>query len=80
MRPLARDSSLADVAFQLTVALFSSRPNSLDPPRFSNQPQIQKADGTVTITNDGATILDLIEVLHPAAKMVRLCVRVYSLV
>ena len=31
MRPLARDSSLADVAFQLTVALFSSRPNSLDP-------------------------------------------------
>eukprot|EP01147_Barroeca_monosierra_P003141 gene3141-5888_t len=30
---------------------------------------IQKADGSVTITNDGATILDLIEVLHPAAKM-----------
>ncbi|EGD81276.1 chaperonin complex component TCP-1 delta subunit [Salpingoeca rosetta] len=30
---------------------------------------IQKADGSVTITNDGATILDLIDVLHPAAKM-----------
>ena len=31
---------------------------------------IQNADGDVTITNDGATILDLMEVLHPAAKMV----------
>eukprot|EP00730_Choanoeca_flexa_P004374 TRINITY_DN11675_c0_g1_i3.p1 TRINITY_DN11675_c0_g1~~TRINITY_DN11675_c0_g1_i3.p1 ORF type:complete len:531 (+),score=156.11 TRINITY_DN11675_c0_g1_i3:45-1637(+) len=30
---------------------------------------IQNADGEVTITNDGATILDLMEVLHPAAKM-----------
>lgn len=30
---------------------------------------IQRSDGSVTITNDGATILDLIEVLHPAAKM-----------
>jgi T-complex protein 1 subunit delta len=30
---------------------------------------IQGATGQVTITNDGATILDLIEVLHPAAKM-----------
>ena len=32
---------------------------------------IQNAHGDVTITNDGATILDLMEVLHPAAKMVR---------
>lgn len=30
---------------------------------------IQNADGQVTITNDGATILKQIEVLHPAAKM-----------
>lgn len=30
---------------------------------------IQSADGQVTITNDGATILKQIEVLHPAAKM-----------
>jgi T-complex protein 1 subunit delta len=30
---------------------------------------IQTADGHVTITNDGATILKLIEVLHPAGKM-----------
>ncbi|EDQ85971.1 uncharacterized protein MONBRDRAFT_38598 [Monosiga brevicollis MX1] len=30
---------------------------------------IQNADGGVTITNDGATILELIQVLHPAAKM-----------
>lgn len=30
---------------------------------------IQTADGHVTITNDGATILKLIDVLHPAGKM-----------
>lgn len=30
---------------------------------------IETSDGHVTITNDGATILKLIEVLHPAAKM-----------
>lgn len=30
---------------------------------------IQTADGNVTITNDGATILKLIDVLHPAGKM-----------
>jgi T-complex protein 1 subunit delta len=30
---------------------------------------IQNSEGNVTITNDGATILDLIDVLHPAAKM-----------
>lgn len=30
---------------------------------------IQSANGDVTITNDGATILKQIEVLHPAAKM-----------
>jgi T-complex protein 1 subunit delta len=30
---------------------------------------IQTADGNVTITNDGATILKLLDVMHPAAKM-----------
>ena len=30
---------------------------------------IQSADGSVTITNDGATILKQMQVLHPAAKM-----------
>jgi T-complex protein 1 subunit delta len=33
---------------------------------------IQASDGSVTITNDGATILKQMQVLHPAAKMVRL--------
>lgn len=33
--------------------------------------QIQAANGDVTITNDGATILKQMQVLHPAAKMVR---------
>ena len=31
---------------------------------------IQSGDGSVTITNDGATILKQMQVLHPAAKMV----------
>lgn len=34
--------------------------------------QIQAANGEVTITNDGATILKQMNVLHPAAKMVRI--------
>jgi hypothetical protein len=33
--------------------------------------QIQSAGGEVIITNDGATILNKLEVQHPAAKMVR---------
>lgn len=32
--------------------------------------QIQAANGEVTITNDGATILKQMSVIHPAAKMV----------
>ena len=33
---------------------------------------IQSPDGSVTITNDGATILKQMQVLHPAAKMVNI--------
>ena len=33
---------------------------------------IQNSGGDVTITNDGATILKQISVLHPVARMVRL--------
>ena len=32
---------------------------------------IQGSDSSVTITNDGATILKQMQVLHPAAKMVK---------
>ena len=32
---------------------------------------IQSSDGSVTITNDGATILKQMQVMHPAARMVR---------
>ncbi len=32
--------------------------------------QIKGSDGNVTITNDGATILKKMQVLHPVAKMV----------
>ena len=33
---------------------------------------IQSSDGSVTITNDGATILKQMQVMHPAAKMVNI--------
>ena len=33
--------------------------------------QIQKGDGEVLITNDGATILKSMNVTHPAGRMVR---------
>ena len=41
--------------------------------------QITDASGEVTITNDGATILKQMRVLHPAAKMVgcAFCARLY---
>lgn len=42
--------------------------------------QIQNASGDVTITNDGATILKEIQVLHPAARMVRGGAAVHSMV
>lgn len=32
--------------------------------------QIQSGNGDVTITNDGATILKQMNVMHPAAKLV----------
>ena len=32
---------------------------------------IQTGNGEVTITNDGATILKQMSVIHPASKMVR---------
>lgn len=35
-------------------------------------PQIQEPKGDVTITNDGATILQQMKLAHPAAKMVTL--------
>lgn len=35
--------------------------------------QIQASNGEVTITNDGATILKQMSVIHPAAKMVSPC-------
>ena len=34
------------------------------------QLKIKGGDGNVTITNDGATILKKMQVLHPVAKMV----------
>ena len=39
---------------------------------------IQDGKGHVIITNDGATILDKIAVVHPTAKMVRFHIRKLS--
>ena len=39
---------------------------------FNSQIQIQDTKGKVLITNDGATILKQMEVIHPTAKMVSL--------
>ena len=36
---------------------------------------IQTGNGEVTITNDGATILKQMSVIHPASKMVRIFFR-----
>mgnify|MGYP002477544504 CR=1 FL=1 len=38
---------------------------------------IQTAQGEVIITNDGATILKHMSVLHPAARMVRSSSSIY---
>lgn len=40
--------------------------------------QIQTSTGEVVITNDGATILKHMAVLHPAARMVSGCLRTIS--
>lgn len=54
----------------------SSPPADPPPPRWSRGVQIQTAQGEVVITNDGATILKHMAVLHPAARMVGLSFRV----
>ena len=61
-----------------TNILFFSRPAVADAVRTSLGPRgmdkmIQSGNGDVTITNDGATILKQMSVIHPAAKMVRRC-------
>jgi T-complex protein 1 subunit delta len=38
---------------------------------------IQTGSGDVTITNDGATILNLMSVVHPTAKMVGFVVQLF---
>ena len=39
---------------------------------------IQAADGEVTITNDGATILKQMSVIHPTARMVSFRIGIYK--
>jgi hypothetical protein len=41
---------------------------------------IQTGNGEVTITNDGATILKQMSVIHPAAKMVCFSNRIFHLI
>lgn len=52
--------------------VWSHKVINFDQINYSISLQIQDGKGDVTITNDGATILKQMQVIHPAAKMVRL--------
>ena len=58
-----RDSNIVAAKAVANAVRTSLGPKGMDK-------MIQSADGSVTITNDGATILKQMQVLHPAAKMV----------
>lgn len=57
-----RDSNIVAAKAVANAVRTSLGPKGMDK-------MIQSADGSVTITNDGATILKQMQVLHPAAKM-----------
>jgi T-complex protein 1 subunit delta len=58
-----RDSNITAAKVVATAIRTSLGPKGMDK-------MIQSGDGSVTITNDGATILKQMQVVHPAAKMV----------
>ncbi len=58
-----RDSNIVAAKAVANAVRTSLGPKGMDK-------MIQSSDGSVTITNDGATILKQMQVLHPAAKMV----------
>jgi T-complex protein 1 subunit delta len=58
-----RDSNITAAKVVATAIRTSLGPKGMDK-------MIQSGDGSVTITNDGATILKQMQVMHPAAKMV----------
>lgn len=58
-----RDSNIVAAKAVANAVRTSLGPKGMDK-------MIQSADGSVTITNDGATILKQMQVMHPAAKMV----------
>lgn len=58
-----RDSNITAAKAVANAVRTSLGPKGMDK-------MIQSGDGSVTITNDGATILKQMQVLHPAAKMV----------
>ena len=60
-----RDSNIVAAKAVANAVRTSLGPKGMDK-------MIQSSDGSVTITNDGATILKQMQVLHPAAKMVRM--------
>jgi len=57
-----RDSNIVAAKAVANAVRTSLGPKGMDK-------MIQSSDGSVTITNDGATILKQMQVLHPAAKM-----------
>jgi hypothetical protein len=66
-RDLKESRTMTDVGL---VAVADAVRTSLGPRGMDKM--IQTGNGEVTITNDGATILKQMSVIHPAAKMVRL--------
>lgn len=58
-----RDSNIVAAKAVANAVRTSLGPKGMDK-------MIQGSDGSVTITNDGATILKQMQVMHPAAKMV----------
>ena len=60
-----RDSNIVAAKAVANAVRTSLGPKGMDK-------MIQSADGSVTITNDGATILKQMQVMHPAAKMVNI--------
>ncbi len=59
-----RDSNIVAAKAVANAVRTSLGPKGMDK-------MIQSGDGSVTITNDGATIVKQMQVMHPAAKMVR---------
>ena len=67
-----RDSNIVAAKAVANAVRTSLGPKGMDK-------MIQSPDGSVTITNDGATIVKQMQVMHPAAKMVNISFRLLNI-